>query len=82
MAGPLRNPKRPGATLLDTMARSAGRPRILYTQGRPERRDRGARKAAVGGPYRAEIPPQTQGVDDANGPTEIGSSSGSAKSSG
>jgi hypothetical protein len=78
----LRNPKRPGATLLDAMARSAGRPRILYTQGRPERHDRGARKAAIGGPFRAEISPQTQGVDDANGPSDNGSSSGSAKSSG
>jgi hypothetical protein len=78
----LRNPKRPGATLLDAMARSAGRPRILYSQGRPERHDRGARLAAVGGSFRAEIPPQSQGVDNANGPTDTGNSSGNAKSSG
>ena len=74
--------KSPHSRLLTAMAQSSRRPRILYTQGRSERMDHGARRAAEGGPARAEIPPQTQGVDNANGPpTDPGSSPGDAKSS-
>lgn len=75
----LRKSKFSHVTLLEAMAQSARKPRILYTQGRAESRDHGARHAAEGGPYRAEIPPQTQGVDNASGPSDVGSARGDAK---
>lgn len=81
MARKLRKPKHPHASLLEAMAQSSGRPRILYTQGRAEKTDHGARHAAEGGPSPAEIPPQNQGVEDANGSTVSGSERGGAKPS-
>lgn len=81
MAGKLRKPKHPHASLLAAMAQSSRRPRILYSQGRPEKKDHGARHAAVGGPFRAEIPPQNQGVEDANGNPVSGSERGAVKPS-
>lgn len=77
----LRKPKHPNASLLEAMAHMAKRPRILYSQGRAEKRDHGARHAAVGGPMLAGIPPQNQGVDDANGYPVSGSERGTVKSS-
>ena len=71
--------KKPYATLATAMAVSSARPRILYSQGRAEHKDHGAREAAIGGPFNASaIKPTNVGATDANGPTEIADARGSA----
>jgi hypothetical protein len=71
--------KRPHANLQAAMDANAKRPRILYSQGRAERADHGARRAAIGGSFDASTPVVSQGVDNADGPSTPGSDSGSVK---
>lgn len=52
----LRKPKDPYASLKSAMAKSKGKPRIGYTQGRANRISAGARKAAIGGNFNAAVP--------------------------
>ena len=71
--------KEPHATLAEAMAASSARPRILYSQGRAEHKDHGARQAAIGGSFNASaIKPTDVGDTNANGPTDTASASGSA----
>ena len=78
----LRKSKSAHSTLLEAMAQTERRPRILYSQARAEARDHGARHAAVGGPMDASVPLQNQGVDNADAPASVpGSSPGNAKPS-
>jgi hypothetical protein len=71
--------KAPHATLAAAIAVSSARPRILFSQGRAEHKDHGAREAATGGAFNASaIKPTNVGDTDANGPTETASASGSA----
>lgn len=78
--GKLRKPKPTRDSLLTAMARMDRRPRILATQGRAEARDRGARRAAIGGnPVSFSLP--NEGVTYANGPTVSGSDRATVKPS-
>jgi hypothetical protein len=76
----LRKPKHPQASLMEAMAQSSRRPRILYSQGRAEKRDHGARHAAIGGAFTVGSLP-TEGTENANGNPVSGSDRGSVKPS-
>jgi hypothetical protein len=80
MVAKLRKPKRKNASLAEAMAQSSGRPRILYSQGRAEKVDHGARHAAIGGSFAVGSLP-SQGEDNANGNTVSGSERGAVKPS-
>ena len=76
LKGGLTKPKSSFSTLTVVMGASQRRPRIGISQGRSQRRDHGARLAAVGTPNRQfSGTADTNGADNASDPGNLRASS-------